>query len=125
MGGCTFVCEGLASFFFPCTDTFPAAAVATEAGFNDFAGSTLGASAFTVAAVVLYDTSGVNPLQAEPTRKHPEAKSRKKPRESDEMEQKEKEVADSVTTVSAVVAQSKTGILSPSLLCCLIRNRLS
>lgn len=77
--------------------------MATAAGFDAFAGSTLGASAFTVAAAVLYNTSRVNPLQAEPTRKHPEAKSRKKPRESNKMEQKEKEVADLVPTVSGVV----------------------
>lgn len=47
MGGCTFVCEGLASSFFPCT------VVATAAGFDAFAGSALGTSAFTVAAAVL------------------------------------------------------------------------
>lgn len=90
-GGCTFVREGLASSFFPCTDTFPAAAAATAAGFDAFAGSTLGASAFTVAAAALYNASRVDPLQAEPTRKHPGAKSRKKPRESDTTEQKERE----------------------------------
>lgn len=88
--------------------------MATAAGFDAFAGSTLGASAFTVAAAVLYNTSRVEPLQAEPSRKHPEGKSRKKPRESDKTEQKEKEVADSVTTVSGAVAQSNPGIMTPS-----------
>lgn len=41
-GWSTFVCAGLASSF------FPAAAVRTAAGFDVFAGSTLGASALTV-----------------------------------------------------------------------------
>lgn len=65
------------------------------------------------------------PITRSATRKHPEAKSRKKPRESEQMEPREKEVADSVPTVSGVVVQSKTGITSPSLLCCLIWNRPS
>lgn len=52
MEGSTFVCEGLASSFFPCTDTFPAAAGATAAVFGTFAGSILGTSAFTAAAVL-------------------------------------------------------------------------
>lgn len=51
------MCEGLASSFFSCTDTFPCAdaavAAATVAGFGFFAGSTLGTSAFTVLAGVL------------------------------------------------------------------------
>lgn len=51
-GSSTFVCVGLALSFFPCTDTFPAAAVATAAGFDVFAGSTLGASALSVVVAV-------------------------------------------------------------------------
>lgn len=48
-GGSTFVCEGLVSSFFPCAD----AAAAAATGLDSFAGSTLGASAFTAAAAVL------------------------------------------------------------------------
>lgn len=51
-GSSTFVWLALASSFFPCTDTFPAAAVATAAGLDVFAGSALGVSALTAVAAV-------------------------------------------------------------------------
>lgn len=43
------MCEGFGSSFFPCADAAGAAAT----GLDSFAGSTLGASAFTAAAAVL------------------------------------------------------------------------